>query len=116
LTWARSFIDVMVSMARGASSGMAASAEEYLEALKEQRKHDNVQKMRGFYVDLSDAGEAQLPTEITAADAEEMISLSRWANRAVRGPFIDGTGFRFTMPSSTPPDESRPWVHMVPQD
>jgi AbiV len=109
----------MVSMARlgaGDNSGMAASAEEYLDALKEQRKRDNVQKMRGFYVDLSKAGEVQLPTEITAADAEEMISLSRWANRAVRKLFIDGTGFRFIVPSSAPPDDRRPWVQMLPQD
>ena len=119
LTWARNFVDVMVSMARlgsGDNSGMAASAEEYLDALKEQRKRDNVQKMRGFYVDLSDAGEVQLPAEITAVDAEEMISLSRWANRAVRGLFIDGTGFRFIVPSDTPPDDRRPWAQMPPQD
>ena len=108
----------MVSMASrsGDNSGMASSAEEYLDALKEQRKRDNVQKMRGFYVDLSNAGEVLLPTEITAADAEEMISLSRWANRAVRGLFIVGTGFRFIVPSDTPPDETRPWVQMPPQD
>jgi AbiV family abortive infection protein len=119
LTWARNFVDVMVAMARagvGDNSGMAASAEEYLEALKEQRKRDNIQKMRGFYVDLSDAGEVQLPAEITVADAEEMISLAGWANRAVRELFIDGTGFRFTVPSSTPPADRRPWVQMPPQD
>lgn len=119
LTWARNFVDFMVSMARlslGDNSGMAASAEEYLDALKKQRKRDNVQKMRGFYVDLSDAGEVQLPTEITAADAEEMISLSRWANRAVRELFIDGTGFRFMVPSGAPPDDRRPWAQMLPQD
>jgi AbiV family abortive infection protein len=119
LTWARNFVDVMVSMATfgaGDNSGMAASAEEYLDALKEQRKRDNVQKMRGFYVDLSNAGKVQLPTEITAADAEEMISLSHWANRAVRKLFIDRTGFRFIVPDSAPPDDRRPWVHMLPQD
>ena len=53
---------------------------------------------------------------ITAADAEEMISLSRWANRAVRELFIDGTGFRFMVPSGAPPDDRRPWAQMLPQD
>jgi hypothetical protein len=72
--------------------------------------------MRGFYVDVSNAEEVQLPTEITAADAEEMISLSHWANRAVRELFIDGTGFRFIVPSSAPPDDRRPWAQMLPQD
>ena len=116
LTWARNFVDVMAMLGPGDNFGMAASAEEYLDALKKQRKRDNVQKMRGFYVDLSNAGEVQLPTEITAADAEEMISLSRWANRAARHLFIDGTGFRWTVPSDAPPDDKRPWVQMLPQD
>jgi AbiV family abortive infection protein len=115
LTWARNFVDIM-GLGTGDNSGMAASAEEYLDALKEQRTRDNIQKMRGFYVDLSNTGEVQLPTEITAADAEEMIAYSGWANRAVRDLLIDRTGFRYIMPSSAPPDDRRPWVQMLPQD
>jgi hypothetical protein len=91
---------------------MAASAEEYLEALQKQRKRDNAQKMRGYYVDLSDADEVQLPAEITAEEAEEMISLSRWANRAVRGLFIDGTGFELSAlpcrPRGSTPQDNDP--------
>ena len=57
--------------------------------------------MRGFYVDLSDVDEVQLPAEITVTEAEEMFDLSRWAHRGVRGLSIDGTGFelyRFVVP------------------
>jgi AbiV family abortive infection protein len=101
LTRARNFADIMLVGMRGAGDnfGMTGSKDEYLEALKQQRQHDNAQKMRGFYVDLTDADEVELPAAITVADAEEMIALSRWVSSAARGLFIDGTGFRWVVPT-----------------
>lgn len=106
LTWARNFVDVMVSMAKlglGDDSGMADSAQAYLKALQEHWKRDNALKMQGFYVDLSEADELRLPAEISATEADEMIAMSRWAHGGVRGIFIDGTGFelyRFPLPDT----------------
>ena len=65
LSWARAFMELLIAP--------AGPATEVVSRLGELTRADHVRKMRGLYVDYA-GGAVQLPSEVTAAEAEELVS------------------------------------------
>lgn len=65
LSWARAFMELLIAP--------AAPAAEVVSRLGESTRADHVRKMRGLYVDYA-GGTVQLPSDVTAAEAEELAS------------------------------------------